>query len=148
MHLELPRPIGLVPGLARSVGVFDRGAVMHVLATAPAADRCPEIIEHVAVKSDALARFEADHPDANALVLGEQPVAVARIRIALLPFELGSDLRRPCGALRAFRVLVEHCQSHGVPPSLDSYIAGFSGGKCRVQANCGSCGERWWSAAR
>src|SRR5262249_31823385 len=148
MHLELPRPIALVPGLARSVGVFDRGAVTQVLAAAPAADRRPEIIEHMAVKSNPLAPFEADHPDANALVLGEEPIADARIGIALLPFELGSDLRRPGGVLRAFRVLVEHCQSHGVPPSLDSYIAAFSGGKCRGQANCGTCGERWWLAAR
>src|SRR5271166_5845211 len=63
MDLELARSIGLVPGLARLIGIFDGGAVMDMLTAAAAADRGPEIIEHMAMKADPLAGREADDPD-------------------------------------------------------------------------------------
>jgi hypothetical protein len=35
VDLELAGAVGLVPGLAGLVGIFDGGAVMHMLAPAP-----------------------------------------------------------------------------------------------------------------
>src|SRR3974390_3481195 len=56
MDLELTRSVSLMAGLARLVSIFDGAAIMDMLTTAPAGHRCPEIIEHVAVKPDPLAR--------------------------------------------------------------------------------------------
>src|ERR1700738_4139129 len=61
VDLVLPRSIGFVAGFARRVGIFDRRAVMHVLASASAAHRGPEIVEHMTVKADALTRLQTDH---------------------------------------------------------------------------------------
>src|SRR3954466_6697844 len=49
VHLELAGAVALVPGLAGSVGIFDGAAVVDMLAATSAADRSPEIIQHVAV---------------------------------------------------------------------------------------------------
>src|SRR3954453_12066602 len=67
VDFELTWPVGLVPGLAWGVGIFDRGAVMHVLASAAARHRRPEIIEHVAMEADPFAGLEPDGPDPHAI---------------------------------------------------------------------------------
>src|SRR6516225_7217273 len=101
MHLVLPLAIGLVAGFTRRVVVFDGGAVMHMLAPAAAAHGSPEIIEHVAVESDALAGLQPDHPDADAVAFRNELAADARVRTALLALEFGCDLGRPCRIVRA-----------------------------------------------
>ena len=70
--LNSPRPISLVAGLAGLVGVFDRGAVVDCWRPRAAGHRSPEIVEHVAVKADALAGREPDDPDPHAFALGQQ----------------------------------------------------------------------------
>src|SRR5580693_9742102 len=45
VDLVLAGAVGLVAGLARLIAVFDRGAVVDMLAAAPAGDRGPEIVE-------------------------------------------------------------------------------------------------------
>src|ERR1700724_4223417 len=69
MHLEFTRPIGLVSSLAWRVGVFNCCAVVHVLASSTTAHGGPEIVEHVAMKTNAFARLQPDdpHPDPIAL---------------------------------------------------------------------------------
>ena len=52
--------IGFMAGLARLVGLFDSGAIMDVLAAAPAGHRGPEIIKHMPVEPDSLAGSEPD----------------------------------------------------------------------------------------
>jgi hypothetical protein len=95
VDLEFAGAVGLVPRLAGRVGVFDGGAVMHVLASAAARHRRPEIVEHVAVEADALARLEPDRPHPHAIAFRYQRVPDARIGIVLLALEFRSDLRRP-----------------------------------------------------
>ncbi len=56
MDLELARPVPLMPGLAGLIGLFDGAAVMDMLTATPAGHRGPKIIEHMAVKTDPLAR--------------------------------------------------------------------------------------------
>src|SRR5262245_50561579 len=87
VDLAFVEPIGLVPGLAGGVGVFDRRAVVHVLAAAPAGDRGPEVVEHVAVEADALARLEADGPDPHAIGFRYQRVADAGVGVLVLALE-------------------------------------------------------------
>src|SRR6516165_335855 len=122
VDLELPGPIGFVASLAGRVGIFDRRAVVHVLAPAAAAHCSPEVVEHVAMETDALARLQADHPDARAIALRQQHAADAWVGRVLLPLEFRGDLRRPSRALRALRLLVQHRQCHGnssgVPPDI------------------------------
>jgi len=60
VDLVLAGFVGLVAGFARLIGVFDGGAVMDVLAAAAPGHRGPEVIEHVAMKADPLARSEPD----------------------------------------------------------------------------------------
>ncbi len=59
VDLVLAGPVGFVARLARRVGVFDRGAVHQMLTAAPAIDRGPEIVEHVAMEADPLAGLAA-----------------------------------------------------------------------------------------
>ena len=47
--------VGFVAGLARGIRILHRSAVVDVLASTSAAHRRPEIVEHMAVKADALA---------------------------------------------------------------------------------------------
>src|SRR6266480_362563 len=58
VHLELAVAVGLVPGLAGPIGVLDGRAVLQVLPSASRRDRRPEIIKHVAMKSDPFAAFQ------------------------------------------------------------------------------------------
>src|SRR5437762_916762 len=108
MDLELAGAIGLVPGLAGRVGIFDRGAVVHVLAPAAAGHGGPEIVEHVPVEADALAGLEANGPHADAIALRYQRVADTGIGVVLFPLEFCSDLRRPRRFHRVLRLLVQH----------------------------------------
>ena len=79
VDLVFARPVGLVPGLARLVGVFDGGAVHQVLAAAAAVHRGPEIVQHVAVEADPLARLEPDDPDPHLVGFGQQLGADAAV---------------------------------------------------------------------
>jgi len=88
VDFELARSIGLVPRLTGCIGVLDGRAVMHVLASAAARHRRPEIVEHVTVEADPFTRLEADGPDPDAIGLGYQSVADAGVRIVLLALEL------------------------------------------------------------
>src|SRR5262249_5764792 len=106
----------LVARFPGCVGVFDGGAVVHVLASAAARHRGPEIVEHVAVEADALAGLEADRPHPDAIALRHQRVPDARVGIVLLALEFRRDLR----------LLVQHRQGHGIPPGLARYIATFA----------------------
>src|SRR3984957_3392830 len=72
MNLVLPGAISLVAGLAGRVAVFDRRAVMDVLAPAATRHRGPEIIEHMAVETDPLARRKPDDPAPHAVILRNQ----------------------------------------------------------------------------
>src|ERR1700758_4666864 len=126
VDLELAGAVGLVPRLAGRVGIFDGGAVVHVLASAVARHRGPEIVEHVAVKADPLAGLEADCPHPDPIALRYQRVPDARIRVVLLPLEFRGDLRRPRRFHRTVRLLVQHRLGHGIPPSLARYIATFA----------------------
>src|SRR2546426_5244780 len=65
VHLELALAVGLVPGLTRLVRMLHGRAVLEMLPTASRRGGRPEIIQHVAVEADALARLEADHPHAH-----------------------------------------------------------------------------------
>src|SRR5262249_13963256 len=100
----------------RLIAVFDRGAVVHVLAAAPAGDGGPEIIEDMAVEPEPLARREPDRPHADAVAFRDQHVADARVWIAALAPELRRDLRPPRGLVGAHRRLVHHRKRHGFPP--------------------------------
>src|SRR5262245_17261968 len=131
VDLELAGSVGLVPRLARRVGVFDGGAVVHVLAPAAATHRGPEVIEHVAVEADALAGREADDPHPHAIGLRYQGAADARVGIGLLALEFRGDGGRPRRPLGLFRMLVQHRESHGIPPGLARYIATLPGWKWR-----------------
>src|SRR5215203_4165948 len=71
MHLELPGAVSLVSGLARLIGIFDGRAIVHMLAPAPARDRGPEIIQHMAMEPDPFARLQADFPNPDPLILGQ-----------------------------------------------------------------------------
>src|SRR5262245_11062819 len=146
VDLELAGSVGLVPRLARRIGVFDGGAVVHVLAPAAAAHRGPEIIEHVAVEADALAGREADDPHPHAIGLRYQGAADARVGIGLLALEFRGDGRRPRRPLGLFRMLVQHRESHGIPPGLARYIATLPGWKWRGSTEWRGRGARWWSA--
>src|SRR5262249_39065676 len=90
------------------VGVFDRSAVMHVLASSPAGDRGPEIIEHVTVEADALAGLEANGPHPDAVALRHERVADTWVGIVLLTLEFRGDFRRPRRFHRGLRLLVQH----------------------------------------
>src|SRR4029079_11587564 len=69
VHLELALAVALVASLARLISVFDNRSVMDVLAGTPTGDRCPEIVEHMAMEADAFAGGEADDPHTRPLVL-------------------------------------------------------------------------------
>src|SRR6202050_3148691 len=88
MDLVLARPIGLVAGLAGPVGIFDGGTVVDVLAAAPARDRGPEIVEHMAVEADPLARRQPDDPDPDLFVLRKPRGAEAAVIIRFLALAL------------------------------------------------------------
>src|SRR5205807_7953642 len=107
VDLALAGGISLMAGLTRRIGVFDRGAIVHVLAAAAAAHASPKIIEDVAVEANAFARIEPDHPYANAIALRNQLAADAWIGILLLPFELSHEFRRPCQFIRALGIFVQ-----------------------------------------
>jgi hypothetical protein len=84
-----------VLGLARLIGSLQDGAVVHILAAAAAADRSPEIIQYLAVETDALAPGKPDDPDTQAFVFRQQRRADARIRVFDLARELGGDVGWP-----------------------------------------------------
>src|SRR5262249_10028127 len=88
-------------------------AIMHVLTTASPRHRGPEIIEHVPVETDALARRKTDNPDARTLVFRQQRGANTRVGILALTLELGGNIGRPLRRFLFLGRLVEHSQSHG-----------------------------------
>src|SRR5215211_2072047 len=108
VHLALSRPVRLVAGLARLIGVFDSGSVMDMLAAAASRDRGPKIVENVAVKAEPLAGGKPDHPYADAVAFRHQCVADARIGILGFALELGRDVGRPCALVRTHCRLVHH----------------------------------------
>ena len=69
MHLELSCGVGFVAGLAGLVGIFDGGTVMDMLATATARYRRPEVIQHMTMEADSLARLQPDLPDPHPFIL-------------------------------------------------------------------------------
>jgi len=122
MNLVLAGPVGLVPGLAGLIGVFDRRTVVYVLATASAVHRGPEIIEHVAVETDPLAGSEPNDPHPHALVFREESRADAAVVVKPLAVEFCSDRAWPCRFVGAVCGLVQHCQCHGVTPAIVNTI--------------------------
>src|SRR5262249_45765932 len=109
---ELVFAIGLVAGFPRRVAPLERGAVIHMLTRAAAADAGPEIIEHVTVKDATLAGGQADHPYACALVLRQKRRADARIVILGFAREFNGDVARPRVLVPNFGSLVVHGQRH------------------------------------
>jgi hypothetical protein len=91
VNLILAGPIGLVPGLAGLIGVFDRRAVMYMLASTSAVHRGPEIIEHVAVETDPLAGSEPNDPHPHALAFREESRADAAVVVKALAVDFSSD---------------------------------------------------------
>ena len=59
--------------LARLIRHFTDGAVVGVLAAVACGDGGPEVVQNVAVGMPALAGGESDLPNANPIVLAEQP---------------------------------------------------------------------------
>ena len=74
-----------------------------------------------------LAGRQPDGPDPHAVGLRHQRVAHAGIRILVLVFEFGGNVRRPGALVGPLGFLVQHRQSHGIPPGLVRYIATFVG---------------------
>ena len=89
-----------------------------MLAAAAAVHRCPEIVQHVAVKADPLARREPDDPDADLVGLRQKLTADATVVLPAFALELGLELGWPFAAILGDRFLVQHGQSHGIPPTL------------------------------
>ena len=116
VHLGVAGRMGLVPGLAGRIGVLDRAAVVHMGAGAPGGQHRPEIVEHVAVEAQPLARLEPDVPDPYPVALGDQPLTDATVGARPLALELGGDLGRPGGAHGLYRLLVQCGHGHGVSP--------------------------------
>src|SRR6266540_2132329 len=116
-----------------------------MLATPARRHRGPEVIEHVAVESDPLARLQPDDPHPDALVLGKQLSSDTGIGIACLALELRPDFRRPSRLLGMQRLLVRHAESHGIPPANRSrYITPRSPDKWREKAICATpLGAPW-----
>src|ERR1700677_4768298 len=96
MDLVLAGPIGLVPGLAGLIGIFNGRAVVDMLTPAHASHVGPEVIEHMSMKAEPLAGGEPDHPDPRALGFRQKHVADAAIRVLSLVLEFSGDRRRPC----------------------------------------------------
>jgi hypothetical protein len=118
MNLVLAGPIGLVPGLAGLIGIFDRRTVMYMLASTSAVHRGPEIIEHVAVETDPLAGSEPNDPHPHALAFREESRADAAVVVQALAVEFCSDRAWPRRFVGAVCRLVQHCQCHGIPPAI------------------------------
>ena len=55
MNLEFAFSVGFMPRFARLVGVFDRSAVVHMLASATAGYRGPKIIKDMAMEANTFA---------------------------------------------------------------------------------------------
>ena len=132
--LYSPGAVGLVPRLAGKIAVFDGGAVHQMLAAAAAVHRGPEIVQHMAVEADPLARRKPDDPDADLVGLRQQLAADAAVVLAAFALELGLELGRPFAAVFGDRLLVQHGQSHGIPPTdlLAQYRAFAGGPACRT----------------
>src|SRR5262245_16448827 len=97
-----------MPRLAWRIGVLDRRAVHEMLPAAPAVDRGPEIIEHMAVEADPLARLQPNDPDPHLLVLRKQLTADTAVVQLVFALEFGLDLGRPLTAVLVHRFLVQH----------------------------------------
>src|ERR1700680_1245483 len=61
VNLVLTRFVTFVSGLTGGGRHFGPASVMHMLAPSPGGHRGPKVIEHVAMKSDPLARRQMDH---------------------------------------------------------------------------------------
>src|SRR5262249_40355702 len=106
-----------VPRFAGSVAVLNSRAVHHMRAAAAAGHAGPEIIEDVAMKSNALARLESNCPYADAIAFRDQSLSDAAVRFAPFSLEFGGVFRRPSGVVGVDAFLVGHAEGHGVPPS-------------------------------
>src|SRR6185436_13006560 len=62
--------------------------------------------------------LEPDGPDPHAIGLGHQGIADAWVGIVPLALEFRDELRRPRRLVRFLRLLVQHRQGHGIPPSV------------------------------
>src|SRR5277367_2410608 len=103
-------------GFARLIAIFDRGAVVDVLAAAPTGNRGPEIIEHVAVETNALAWSEPDHPYPHPVGFRNQGSADTAVVVLPFALEFRGERRRPGRFIGAIRGFIEHGQCHSVPP--------------------------------
>src|ERR1700730_4773425 len=119
VDLVLTRFVTFVLGLTGRVRLFERPTVMHMLAPSPSGHRRPKVIEHMAMKSDPLARRQMDHPDTNTLTFRNELRAYATIVLILLKF--GRKFRRPRRTNRGHCRLFRHWQSHSVPPANPAY---------------------------
>ena len=68
------------------------------------------------MESDALARFQADDPDADLIGLRQKLGADAAVVLAAFVLELGLDLGRPLAVVGVSGLLVQHRESHGISP--------------------------------
>src|SRR5579883_175628 len=118
VDLVLPEAIALVPGFARLVGVFDRGAVLEVLAPTSAGYGGPEVIQHVAMKPQPLAGSKPDDPHPDTFVLRQQGRPHAAVMVLLFTLELGRNCGGPRRRVGAIGGLFQHAQGHSVPPEI------------------------------
>ena len=118
MDLVFACAVGLVASLAGKIAVLHGGAVHQVLAAAAAIHRGPEIIQHMAVKADPFARRQPDDPDADLVGLRQQLTADTTVVLTAFVLEFGLELGGPFAAILGDRLLVQHRQSHGIPPTL------------------------------
>ena len=72
-----PEPEGVVAGHAGLVGDAPRRAVRRVLLALAGGEHRPEVVEHVFVRRQALARKKPDLPDLDPIVFRQQPAADA-----------------------------------------------------------------------
>src|SRR5215469_2341086 len=138
VHLELARRVGLVPGLTGGVAVVHRRAILKVLTAAPRGQGRPEIVEHMPVETQPLARSEPDGPDPHPLAFGQELVAHAPVGMVSLLGEFLAEPLRPSGTLRTVGLFVQHCERHG----------GSSGepgreNRCRVSVTVYRPRRRW-----
>src|SRR3954464_9576002 len=118
VDLVLAGAVGLVARLAGKIVVLHGAAVHQMLAAAAAVHRGPEIIQHMAMESDPLAWRQPDDPDTDLVGLRQQLTADATVVLAAFALELGLEFGRPFAAILGARFLVQHGQSHGIPPTL------------------------------
>src|SRR5216683_3177380 len=111
MDLVFTCAIHKMTRVARRVGCLDNGAILRIRPRPAGCDGSPEIVEHVPVKSDPLARSEPNFPDAHAIGFRQKPSADSTVELICL--ELLAN-----GAGPGRRDLLNHVSGH----SMSSFV--------------------------